>query len=44
AITTQAERFDIFAKIPHMTFPGGPHLRSPMLAMGMLYHRFKDIF
>ncbi|ABZ75566.1 FAD dependent oxidoreductase [Shewanella halifaxensis HAW-EB4] len=44
AITTQAERFDIFAKVPHMTFPGGPHLRSPMLAIGMLYHRFKDIF
>lgn len=44
AITTQAERFDIFAKVPHMTFPGGPHLRSPLLAMGMLYHRFKDIF
>ncbi|MCG9729906.1 FAD-dependent oxidoreductase [Shewanella sp. Isolate13] len=44
AITTQAERFDLFAKVPHMTFPGGPHLRSPLLAMGMLYHRFKDIF
>ncbi|GIU29703.1 FAD-binding oxidoreductase [Shewanella sp. MBTL60-007] len=44
AITTQAERFDVFAKVPHMTFPGGPHLRSPLLAMGMLYHRFKDIF
>jgi gamma-glutamylputrescine oxidase len=44
AITAQAERFDIFAQIPHMTFPGGPHLRSPLLAMGMLYHRFKDIF
>ncbi|MGS0681303.1 NAD(P)/FAD-dependent oxidoreductase [Shewanella sp. 125m-7] len=44
AITAQAERFDIFDKVPHMTFPGGPHLRSPMLAMGMLYHRFKDIF
>ncbi len=44
AISTQAERFDIFAQIPHMTFPGGPHLRSPLLAMGMLYHRFRDIF
>ena len=43
AISTQAERFDIFAQIPHMTFPGGPHLRSPLLAMGMLYHRFRDI-
>lgn len=44
AISTQAERFDIFAQIPHMTFPGGPYLRSPLLAMGMLYHRFRDIF
>lgn len=44
AITEQAERFDIFDKIKHMTFPGGPHFRSPMLAAGMLYHRFKDIF
>ncbi|MCL1141971.1 NAD(P)/FAD-dependent oxidoreductase [Shewanella gaetbuli] len=43
AITQQAERFDIFAKIGHMTFPGGPHLRSPMLAAGMLYHRLKDL-
>lgn len=44
AMTAQAERFDIFNKINHMTFPGGPHFRSPMLALGMLYHRFKDIF
>ena len=38
------ERFDIFASIEHMTFPGGPVLRSPILAAGMLYHRFKDLF
>lgn len=44
ALTAQAERFDIFAKIPHMTFPGGPTFRSPMLAIGMLYHRILDIF
>ncbi|MCE9677901.1 FAD-binding oxidoreductase [Shewanella sp. AS1] len=44
ALTAQAERFDIFDKVQHMTFPGGPTLRSPMLAMGMLYHRFKDLF
>ncbi|QIR15302.1 NAD(P)/FAD-dependent oxidoreductase [Shewanella aestuarii] len=43
AITSQAERFDVFAKIKHMTFPGGPMLRSPMLAAGMLYHRMKDL-
>ena len=44
AICQQAERFDVFAKIKHMTFPGGPTFRSPMLAAGMLYHRFKDLF
>lgn len=44
AIAGQAERFDVFAKVKHMTFPGGPALRSPLLAAGMLYHRFMDIF
>ncbi|WP_394146715.1 NAD(P)/FAD-dependent oxidoreductase [Shewanella atlantica] len=44
ALTAQAGRFDIFDKIQHMTFPGGPTFRSPMLAAGMLYHRFLDIF
>ncbi len=44
AICQQAGHFDVFAKIKHMTFPGGPTFRSPMLAMGMLYHRFKDWF
>ncbi|MBV7317318.1 FAD-binding oxidoreductase [Shewanella sp. NIFS-20-20] len=42
ALTSQAERFDIFAGINHMTFPGGPALRSPLLAAGMLYHRLLD--
>ncbi|MGL5360075.1 MAG: NAD(P)/FAD-dependent oxidoreductase [Shewanella sp.] len=44
AIYQQAGHFDVFAKIKHMTFPGGPALRSPILAAGMLYHRFKDWF
>lgn len=44
AICQQAGHFDVFAKIKHMTFPGGPTFRSPMLAAGMLYHRFKDLF
>ncbi len=34
--------FDIFAKVPHMTFPGGPHLRSPLLALGMLWYRLRE--
>ncbi len=44
ALSAQAGRFDIFDKIQHMTFPGGPTFRSPMLAAGMIYHRFLDIF
>ncbi|MCL1040505.1 FAD-binding oxidoreductase [Shewanella marisflavi] len=44
ALTAQAERFDIFDRVQHMTFPGGPTFRSPMLAAGMLYHRLKDLF
>ena len=35
--------FELFAKVPHMTFPGGRHLRSPLLAMGMLWHRLKEL-
>lgn len=43
-LSGQAERFDIFARVKHLTFPGGPALRSPLLALGMLYHRLRDLF
>lgn len=44
AISGQAQgRFELFAKVPHMTFPGGKRLRSPLLALGMLWHRFKEL-
>ena len=39
----QGGRFDLFAKVPHVTFPGGKHLRSPLLALGMLWHRMKEL-
>lgn len=35
--------FDLFARVPHMTFPGGRYLRSPLLALGMLWHRLKEL-
>lgn len=35
--------FDLFDKVPHITFPGGKHLRSPLLALGMLWHRLKEL-
>jgi gamma-glutamylputrescine oxidase len=42
AVAGQAERVDLFAKLPHTTFPGGPALRTPMLAAAMLWYRLRD--
>lgn len=39
----QQGRFDLLAQVPHITFPGGKHLRSPLLALGMLWHRLKEL-
>ncbi|MDB6442017.1 FAD-binding oxidoreductase [Pseudomonas sp. 21TX0197] len=39
----QSGRFDLFARVPHITFPGGKYLRSPLLALGMLWHRMKEL-
>jgi gamma-glutamylputrescine oxidase len=43
AIAGQAGRFDVFARIPHGTFPGGAALRRPALVLAMLYYRLKDL-
>lgn len=43
AIAGTAERFDVFARIPHQTFPGGTALRRPALILAMLYYRIKDL-
>ncbi|HVC29592.1 MAG TPA: FAD-binding oxidoreductase [Steroidobacteraceae bacterium] len=43
AIAGQAERFDVFARIPHRDFPGGAALRRPALVLAMLYYRLRDI-
>ena len=42
AITGMAERFDVFAKLPMRTFPGGTLLRYPGMVLGMLYYSMKD--
>lgn len=42
AIEGQAERFDVFARLQHRPFPGGAMLRTPALALGMLWYRLKD--
>ena len=43
AIAGQAERFDVFARIPHRDFPGGLRARRPLLALAMLYYRLRDL-
>lgn len=43
AIAGTAERFDVFARIPHANFPGGAALRRPALVLAMLYFRLKDL-
>ena len=42
--TENDQRYALFAKVNHMTFPGGRHLRAPLLATGMLWHRIKELF
>lgn len=42
AVAGQAGRLDVFARLQHHRFPGGPLLRTPSLALGMLWHRLRD--
>ena len=42
AIAGNGERFDIMARIPSIPFPGGKHLRSPMLVLAMTYYALRD--
>lgn len=42
AIAGQAERFDLMASVPNPRFPGGAALRTPVLALAMLYYSLRD--
>jgi Glycine/D-amino acid oxidases (deaminating) len=43
AIAGTEERFDVFARIPHHSFPGGRLLRMPALVLAMAYYRIRDM-
>jgi gamma-glutamylputrescine oxidase len=43
AIAGQAERFDLFGRLPHRVFPGGRAFRTPALVLGMLWYRLRDL-
>lgn len=42
-VSGQADRFDVFSRIPHARFPGGRLLRTPALVMAMLWYRLRDL-
>lgn len=42
AISGQAERFDIMAKIPTPRFPGGKRMQHPLLILAMLWYSLRD--
>ncbi len=43
AIAGDASRFDVFARLKHLPFPGGAALRTPALVLGMAYARLRDL-
>ncbi len=42
AIAGDSTRFDVFARLKHLPFPGGP-LRTPALVLGMAWYRLRDM-
>ncbi len=43
AIAGTAEDFDVFERVKHWKLPGGKLFANPMLALGMMYYRFRDV-
>lgn len=42
AMSAQAERFDAFAALPHLPFPGGRRLRAPLTALAAAWYALRD--
>ena len=42
AMAGETSRFDLFAKVEPMAFPGGMALRGPLHVLGMLWYAFRD--
>ena len=43
AVAGQAERFELFGRLRHRPFPGGPLFRTPALMLAMLWYRLRDL-
>lgn len=44
AIAGERAAFELFSRVRHARFPGGPAWRRPALEIGMMYHRVMDMF
>ena len=42
-IAGESGRFDLMTRLPHTTFPGGRLMRTPTLALAMLWYRLRDL-
>ncbi len=42
SIAGRSERFDAFAALPHLPFPGGRALRAPLTALGAAWYGLRD--
>ena len=42
AICGTPQRFALFSRFRHASFPGGRWLRTPALVLAMLYYRMRD--
>ncbi len=42
AVAGHAERFDVWASLPNLPFPGGRMFRVPLTALGAWYYGFRD--
>lgn len=44
AVTGNAERFDVLARVPAKRFPGGAWTRRPLVAAGLIWYKIVDRF
>ncbi len=42
-IAGESGRFELMTRLPHTTFPGGHMMRTPTLALAMLWYRLRDL-
>jgi gamma-glutamylputrescine oxidase len=42
AIRGQSDRLDVYSRIPHLPFPGGRALRTPLLVAAMAWYKLRD--